>query len=197
MLLVLPEAHFRSLLNAVAPRWRQLSSLTTWLPSSQIAVKVADTSLRNEQIFSSVTCVSLLSLRQPRHTWPARSPHLASVPQASWTQLSSQRCNPKFFASATDVQVISNDACAELKSCSWDKIVLSSCAYAGQSGSLLIHLVYVVLRLASPDCHSHLELAREAVALSILMPSISVCVSMCSLVVLSGSFAVSSLPNVE
>ena len=36
------------------------------------------------------------------------------------------------------------------------------------------------LRLASPDCHSHLELAREAVALSILMPSISVCVCPCA-----------------
>ena len=55
------------------------------------------------------------------------------------------------------------------------------------------------LRLASPDCPSHLELAREAVALSILMPSmgVCVCVSQCSLTVFSGSFAVSSLPNVE
>ena len=32
------------------------------------------------------------------------------------------------------------------------------------------------LRLVNPDCHSHLELAREAVAFFILMLSISVCV---------------------
>ena len=31
------------------------------------------------------------------------------------------------------------------------------------------------LCLASPDCHSHLELVREAVVLSILMPCTSVC----------------------
>ena len=134
---------------------RRGTTVETTLISDDVVTFLADRcqSRRHLPAKRTVTCVSLLSLRRPCHTWPARSPHLASVPQASWTQLSSQRCNPKFFASATDVQVISNDACAELKSCSWDKIVLSSCAYAGQSGSLLIHLVYVV----SPLYHDGIE----------------------------------------
>ena len=122
VLLVLPEAHVRSFVNAMAPRWRQLSSLTMWLPSSQIAVKVADTSLRNEQTVVSVTCVPLLILRRPCCLFPA---HVTGLVKCGDLNLSGildacakSTLQPQNIASSTDVQVNSNDACAELESCS-------------------------------------------------------------------------------
>ena len=65
LVLLVLEVHIRSFANVVASHKRQLSSLMTLLPSSQIAVKVADTSPRNEQVVVSVASLSQLTLRRP------------------------------------------------------------------------------------------------------------------------------------
>ena len=57
----------------------------TLLPSSQIAVKVADTSPRKKETVVSVTCVPLLSLRRPCCLFPA---HVADLVKSGDLNLS-------------------------------------------------------------------------------------------------------------
>ena len=94
----------------------------TLLPHSQIAVKVADISLRNELVVVSVASLSQLTLRRPCCFFSAHKARLIKCGDLSLSGIldavAKMIVQSQKIASSTDVQVNSNDACAELMSCS-------------------------------------------------------------------------------
>ena len=165
-----------------------------WLPSSQIAVKVADNSLRDEKTVVSVTCVPLLILRRPK---PGHVAGLIKYDDLNFSGIldavAKSSLQSQNIASSPDVQVNPNDAYDDLlrqdrpvccllywrfdtaiAATSHNKHagIVSIRNHTSPTGSMSSFKTrQAVRRCALSRQSSHLELDREALALSMLMPS--------------------------